>query len=114
MKAARTSVGVVDEVEHVGRVLAGVRPVEAGERLHGLDARQPLVHVHAAEQRLVEAGLELVRHQQDLVLVALEGLADVAALAGSGSAPCCVSVNGSGPDSLSFTSPENATSVPIL
>lgn len=35
------------------------------------------VHIHAAEQRLVEAGLKLVGHQQDLVVVALEGLADV-------------------------------------
>ena len=61
---------VVHEVEHVGRVLAGMGAVQARQRLHGLDAGQPLVDVHAAEQRLVEAGLELVGHQQDLILVA--------------------------------------------
>ena len=72
--------GVVHEIQHVGRVLAGVGAVQAGEGLHGLDAGQPLVHVHAAEQRLVEAGLELVGDEQDLILVALEGFADVAAL----------------------------------
>ena len=88
--------------------------VQARERLHGLDARQPLVDVHAAQQRLVEAGLELVGHQQDLILVGVERFADVAASAGWGSASWLVSVNGSGPDSLSLTSPENATSVPML
>ena len=91
-----------------------MRAVQPRQRLHGLDAGQPLVDVHAAQQRLIEAGLELVGHQQDLVLVGLEGLADVAALAGSGSASGCASVNGSGPDSVSLTSPENATSVPIV
>ena len=72
--------GVVHEIEHVGRVLAGMRAVQAGERLHGLDAGEPLVDVHAAQQRLIEAGLELVGDEQDLILVALEGFADVAAL----------------------------------
>jgi hypothetical protein len=46
-----------------------LRAVQARQRLHRLDAAQLLVHVHAAQQRLVEAGLELVGHQQDLVLV---------------------------------------------
>jgi hypothetical protein len=72
--------GVVHEIHHVGRVLAGIGAVQAGQRLHGLDAGQATVHVHAAQQRLVEAGLELVRHQQDLVFVALEGFADLAAI----------------------------------
>ena len=63
-------VGVVHEVQHVGRVLAGMGAVEPRQRLHGLDAGQPLVDVHAAQQRLVEAGLELVGDQQDLILVA--------------------------------------------
>ena len=35
-------------------------PVEPGERLHRLDARERLVHVHRVQQRLVVAGLELV------------------------------------------------------
>ena len=70
---------VVHEVQHVGRVLAGVGTIQPGQRLHGLNARQSLIDVHAAQQRLIEAGLELVRHQQNLVLVGVEGFADVAA-----------------------------------
>jgi hypothetical protein len=54
---------IVDEVENVGGVLARVGAVQARERLHGLDAAQQLVDVHAAEQGLVEAGLELVGDQ---------------------------------------------------
>ena len=72
--------GVVNEVQHVGRVLAGVGAVQARERLHRLDAGQAFVHVHAAQQRLVEPGLELVGDQQDLVFLAFECFADVAAL----------------------------------
>ncbi|MDT4835455.1 hypothetical protein FQZ97_691210 [compost metagenome] len=47
--------------------------------MHGLNSAQLLVHVHATEQRLVEAGLEFVSHQQNLVLVAAECFADIAA-----------------------------------
>jgi hypothetical protein len=64
-------------------------------------------------KRLVEAGLELVGDQQDLVVLRGERLADVAPRAGSGSGGLLVSVNGSGPESLSLTSPEKATRVPI-
>jgi hypothetical protein len=52
--------GAVHEVEDVGRVLAGVRTVEARQRLHGLDAGEPAIDIHAAQQRLIEPGLELV------------------------------------------------------
>jgi hypothetical protein len=55
--------GVVHKVEHVRLVLAGVRAVQSRQGLHRLDARQPLVDVHPAQERLVEAGLKLVRHQ---------------------------------------------------
>ncbi|EXI77065.1 MAG: hypothetical protein AW10_04045 [Candidatus Accumulibacter appositus] len=72
--------GVIHEIQHVGRVLAGMGAVETGEGLHSLDAGQSLIHVHAAEQGLVEAGLELVGDEEDLVLVAFEGFADVATL----------------------------------
>ena len=72
--------GIIDEVDHVCGVLAGMRAIEARQCLHGLDAGQPLVHVHGAQQRLIETGLELVRDQKDLVFVALERLAYVAAL----------------------------------
>ena len=60
--------GAVHEVEHVGRVLAGMGAIQPRERLHGLNARQPPIDVHAAQQRLVEAGLELVGDQQDLII----------------------------------------------
>ena len=59
-------------------LLGQYRPLDSF--LHRLDARQALVHVHAAQQRLVEAGLELVGDEQDLVFVAFEGFPDVAAL----------------------------------
>ncbi len=71
--------GVVREIQHVGRVLAGIGAVQARQGLHGLDAPQSFVHIHATQQRLIEAGLEFVRHQQDLIFVALESFADVAA-----------------------------------
>lgn len=57
-----------------------MRAVQARERLDGLDAGEPLVDVHPAEERLVEAGLELVGDEKYLVLAALERLPDVAPL----------------------------------
>ena len=75
-------VGVVDEIHHEGGVFAWVAAVQAREGLYRLDAIEAPVHIHAAEQRLIETGLELVGHQQDLVVGALEGFADVALEAG--------------------------------
>ncbi len=73
---ARTTVwivvGVVQEVEHEGIVLLGVRAVQARERLHGLDAGERLVHIHRVQQRLVVAGLELVGADQEAVRVFLD------------------------------------------
>ena len=60
---------LVDEVEDEGVLLARVGAVEPREGLHGLDAREPLVHVHRVQQRLVEAGLVLLGDDQHLVLV---------------------------------------------
>ena len=71
--------GVVDEIQDIRRIFAGMGAVQAGKRLHRLDAGQPFVYIHPAEQRLVEAGLEFVSHQQDLIFVGLECLANVAA-----------------------------------
>jgi hypothetical protein len=51
---------IVDEVEHVRRVLSRIGTIESRQRLHRLDPAQHLVHVHAAQQRLVEARLELI------------------------------------------------------
>ena len=53
-------------------VFARVDAVEPGEGLHGVEAGQHLVHVHRVQQRLVEAGLELLGHDQHLVVVAGE------------------------------------------
>ncbi len=41
---------------------------------------QASVNVHAAQHRLIEARLELVRHQQNLEFVAVKGFPDIAAL----------------------------------
>ncbi|OPZ47268.1 MAG: hypothetical protein BWY92_01828 [Firmicutes bacterium ADurb.BinA052] len=68
---------LVDEVQDEGRLLAGDLAVEARERLHRLHAVEALVHVHGAEQRLVEAGLVLVRHEQDLVVGGGEALREL-------------------------------------
>ena len=78
LEGGEDGVGFVDEIHHIGGVLTRIAAVEAGEGLHRLDAIEAAIHIHAAEQRLVKAGLELVGHQQDLVAAALERLADVA------------------------------------
>ena len=60
-------------------MLLRVRAVEARQRLHRLDARERLVHVHRVQQRLVVAGLELVGADQEAVRVGLDLVGDVAA-----------------------------------
>ena len=69
----------VSEVDDQRSSLAGVDPVQPGEGLHGGDARELLIDVHRHEARLVEAGLELVRDDEDAVDALLaERPADVA------------------------------------
>ena len=53
---------------------SGMRAVEPRQRLHRVDAAELLVHVHRVQQRLIEAGLELVGDDQKAVLGPLEGL----------------------------------------
>ena len=53
-----------------------VAAVQARDRLHGVAVHDRLVEEHAREQRLVEAGLEFVRHDHDPVVVALEAVLD--------------------------------------
>ncbi|HEX2031809.1 MAG TPA: hypothetical protein VHL78_10465, partial [Actinomycetota bacterium] len=65
---------LVHEVEDERVVLVGVDAVEAGQRLDGVHPVEPLVHEHRVEEGLVEAGLELLRHHQDPVLVRGEPL----------------------------------------
>ena len=64
--------GFVGEVQHHHALLAGVRAVQARQRLDRVDAAQLLVHVHRVKQRLVESGLELVGNHQEAVLGLLE------------------------------------------
>ena len=69
--------GLVDEVDDEGRVLAARDAVQPREGLHRLDARDALVEVHRAELRLVEAGLELVGDDHYAVVVGVERRAKV-------------------------------------
>ena len=70
--------------------LPGCGPVQARERLHGLDAGEPLVDVHRVQQRLVEAGLVLLGHEQHLVLVGRELLGQLASRGCRRSCPASV------------------------
>ena len=54
--------GIVHEVHDVCGVLPRMGAVKARQGLHGRDAREALVHIHAAKKRLVKARLELVGH----------------------------------------------------
>ena len=86
--------------------LARKDAVEARQGLYTVDARQLLVHIHGAELGLVEAGLELVRDDHNLVFAGIEGIADIAAL----EAGIHVGfAEGLRTASESATSPENAT-----
>ena len=69
---------VVHKIENVCCVLARMSSVQARQGLYRLYACQPLIHIHAAEQGLVEAGLEFIGNQQDLVFIRGEGFAHVA------------------------------------
>jgi len=71
-------VSVVLEVEDERVVLLRMRPVQARQGLHCLDARQGLVHVHRVQQRLVVARLELFGAYEEAVGVFLEAVRNVA------------------------------------
>ncbi len=55
-----------------------MRAVQAGQRLHRLDAGQHLVDVHGVQQRLVVAGLELIGANQKPIRVFPNLIGDVA------------------------------------
>ena len=69
-------VGVIVEVQQEGIVLLWVCSFEVRERVHRLDARQNLVHVHRVQQRLIVAGLELVGADQEAVRLFLNLVGD--------------------------------------
>ena len=58
LRKSRTNVSVFSRVD----------AVEPRERLHGREPDERLVHVHRVQQRLVEAGLELLGDDQHLVV----------------------------------------------
>ena len=74
LERADDLVGVVTEVEDERVALQLVDTVESRQRLDGGEPAEDLVHVHGVQQRLVEAGLELLSDDQDLVVVAPEPL----------------------------------------
>ena len=51
-----------------GVVLPGDHAVQPGQGLYRLHPVEPLVDIHGVQQRLVEAGLVFVGHQQHLVV----------------------------------------------
>ena len=64
------------EVQDKGQRLAREDPVHPRQGLDCLHVIQPLVDVHAAQQRLVKAGLELVGYQENAVFIGVESLLD--------------------------------------
>ena len=76
-KGLRDGLRVVQEVEHEHVSLLRVRPVEARQRLDRPDPRERLVDVHRVQQRLVVAGLELVRADEEPVRVLPERIGDL-------------------------------------
>src|SRR5438105_3856345 len=69
-------VGIVLKVEDTGIVLLWISSVETGQRLHRLDTRERLVHIHGVEKRLVIAGLKLVSADQEAVWLLADALWD--------------------------------------
>ncbi len=59
------------EVEHEGILLARRGAVQAGERLHAGHAAELLVHIHRHQLGLIEARLELARHNEESVFIGL-------------------------------------------
>jgi len=70
--ASRISSASLRKSRDQGSVLVLVDPVQARQGLDGGEAGEGLVHIHRVEERLIEAGLELLRHDQDAVVVRVE------------------------------------------
>src|SRR5262249_26277198 len=66
-------IGLVGEVEDHRFLFAGMNAIQAAQGLDRVDTIQPLIDVHGVEERLVEAGLELIRNDQKAIVVVLEG-----------------------------------------
>ena len=59
----------VDKVQNKGIRFAGTGTVQPGEGLYRLYVPEPFIHNHSVQQWLVKAGLILLRHNQDIVVV---------------------------------------------
>src|SRR5665809_129759 len=67
--ASRISSASLRKSRDQGSVLVLVDPVQARQGLDGGEAGEGLVHIHRVEERLIEAGLELLGHDQDSLVV---------------------------------------------
>ena len=102
-------VGIVGEVEDHRFFFVRAGAVQPRQSLYCIHPAKLLVHVHRVQERLIEAGLELVGHDQEPVLVPLEGIGGLRVadlLSGEPFMPASVY---SMP--LYFTVPEKATKV---
>lgn len=59
----------VDEIDDEGIFLIRMAPVQAGKRLHCLDAAQLLVDNHGMQERLIKAGLIFLRNDNNVTLI---------------------------------------------
>jgi len=71
--------GVVLEIEHEDIALFWVCPVQARQRLHGLDAAEHPVHIHRVQERFIVAGLEFVGADQKAIRVFLHPVGNIVA-----------------------------------
>jgi hypothetical protein len=69
---------VVLEIEHEAIPFLGMRTIEPRQRLHRLNARERLVHIHGVQERLVVAGLELFGADQEAIRIFLKRFGNVA------------------------------------
>ena len=69
---------VVLEIEDEDIVLLRMGAVQTGERLHGFDAAESLIHIHGVQERFVVAGLKLVGADEEAIRVFLDAIRDVA------------------------------------
>ena len=67
------------EVKYEAVMLLRMGAIQARQRLDRLDPRERLVHVHGVQQRLIVAGLELGRTDQEAIRIVLYLVRDVAA-----------------------------------
>jgi len=70
---------IIHEIEHEDIMLLRMRPVKTRKRLHRLNSRQRLVHIHRVKKRLVVTGLKFIGANEEAVRVLLNLVHDLAA-----------------------------------